>query len=211
MSRGVTAARRAADELRKAILSGEMVPGQRLVEVELAETYGVTRASLRQALLDLAAEGLVERIPNRGARVRVVPIEEAIAITECRMVLEGLCAAKAAERATDDDIARLRGLGDEMQAAVAAGEPLKYSQLNQAMHRLVLEMSGQKAAAELIDRLRAQLIRHQYKLALQPGRPAVSLPQHLAIIESIANRDPEAAEVAARRHVDSVISAMRKA
>ncbi|AZM59449.1 MULTISPECIES: GntR family transcriptional regulator [unclassified Streptomyces] len=211
MSRGVTAARRAADELRKAILSGEMVPGQRLVEVELAETYGVTRASLRQALLDLAAEGLVERIPNRGARVRVVPIEEAIAITECRMVLEGLCAAKAAERATDDDIARLRGLGDEMQAAVAAGEPLKYSQLNQAMHRLVLEMSGQKAAAELIDRLRAQLIRHQYKLALQPGRPAVSLPQHLAIIESIANRDPEAAEAAARRHVDSVISAMRKA
>ena len=211
MSRGVTAARRAADELRKAILSGEMVPGQRLVEVELAETYGVTRASLRQALLDLAAEGLVERIPNRGARVRVVPIEEAIAITECRMVLEGLCAAKAAERATDDDIARLRGLGDEMQAAVAAGEPLKYSQLNQAMHRLVLEMSGQKAAAELIDRLRAQLIRHQYKLALQPGRPAVSLPQHLAIINSIANRDPEAAEVAARRHVDSVISAMRKA
>ncbi len=211
MSRGVTAARRAADELRKAILSGEMVPGQRLVEVELAETYGVTRASLRQALLDLAAEGLVERIPNRGARVRVVPIEEAIAITECRMVLEGLCAAKAAERATDDDIARLRGLGDEMQAAVAAGEPLKYSQLNQAMHRLVLEMSGQKAAAELIDRLRAQLIRHQYKLALQPGRPAVSLPQHLAIIESIADRDSEAAEVAARRHVDSVISAMRKA
>lgn len=211
MSRGVTAARRAADELRKAILSGEMVPGQRLVEVELAETYGVTRASLRQALLDLAAEGLVERIPNRGARVRVVPIEEAIAITECRMVLEGLCAAKAAERATDDDIDRLRGLGDEMQAAVAAGEPLKYSQLNQAMHRLVLEMSGQKAAAELIDRLRAQLIRHQYKLALQPGRPAVSLPQHLAIIESIADRDPEAAEVAARRHVDSVISAMRKA
>jgi len=68
----------------------------------------VTRASLRQALIDLTADGLVERIPNRGARVRVVTTEEAVAITECRMALEALCAAKAAERVTDDEAAKLR-------------------------------------------------------------------------------------------------------
>src|SRR5919201_5939750 len=79
--------------LRQAILSGDVAPGQRLVEEELAGTLGVTRASLRAALFDLAAEGLVERIPNRGARVRPVTLDEAVAITECRMAPQGLCAA----------------------------------------------------------------------------------------------------------------------
>jgi len=67
-----------------------MAPGQRLVEEELAGLLGVTRASVRAALFDLAADGLAERIPNRGARVRAVTVAEAVAITECRMALEGL-------------------------------------------------------------------------------------------------------------------------
>src|SRR6201998_2277606 len=103
--------------LRQAILAGAVAPGQRLVEEELAAVLGVTRASLRAALLDLTAEGLVERIPNRGARVRVVSTEEAVAITECRMALESLCAAKAAQRISDADAAELRRLGEAMTAA----------------------------------------------------------------------------------------------
>src|ERR1700758_5436515 len=103
--------------LRQAILSGDGAPGQRLVEEELAAMLGVTRQSLRAALLDLTAEGLVERIPNRGARVRVVSTEEAVAITECRMVLEALCAAKAAERITDAEAGELRLLGESMTKA----------------------------------------------------------------------------------------------
>src|SRR5919201_5845692 len=79
--------------LRQAILNGDLAPGQRLVEEELAGTLGVTRQSLRSALFDLAAEGLVERIPNRGARVRPVTLDEAVAITDCRMAPQGLCAA----------------------------------------------------------------------------------------------------------------------
>ena len=95
---GAPGRRLAAERLRQAILAGDMAPGQRLVEEELAGTLGVTRASLRAALFDLTAEGLVERIPNRGARVRAISVGEAVAIIECRMVLEGLCAAKAAGR-----------------------------------------------------------------------------------------------------------------
>src|ERR1700688_2237094 len=104
---GAQGRRLAGERLRQAILAGDMAPGQRLIEEELAGMLGVTRASLRGALFDLAAEGLVERIPNRGARVRVVTIAEAVAITECRMALEGLCAAKAAELVTEDQAARL--------------------------------------------------------------------------------------------------------
>ncbi|MGW0940906.1 GntR family transcriptional regulator, partial [Streptomyces sp. NPDC002666] len=77
---GEQAKQHALGELRQAILRGEMAPAQRLVEDELAEQFGVTRASIRAALLELASEGLVERIRNRGSRVRVVTKEEAVAI-----------------------------------------------------------------------------------------------------------------------------------
>jgi len=205
---GASGRRRAVERLRQAILAGDMAPGQRLVEEELAGMLGVTRASLRAALFDLAAEGLVERIPNRGARVRAVTLDEAIAITECRMALEGLCAAKAAERVTEPDAARLRELGEEMERSVADGELLKYSALNAELHRLVREISGQAVAAGLLERLNGQLVRHQFQLSLRPGRPQSSLPEHLAIIAAVAGRRPVEAEEATRRHLRSVISAL---
>jgi len=205
---GATGRRLAGERLRQAILAGDMAPGQRLVEEELAGTLGVTRASLRAALFDLAAEGLVERIPNRGARVRPVTLDEAVAITECRMALEGLCAAKAAERVTEPEAERLRQLAGQMERSVADGEPLKYSALNHELHRLVREISGQKVAASLLERLNGQLVRHQFQLSLRPGRPQASLPEHLAIIAAIAGRRPAEAEEAARRHLRSVITAL---
>jgi DNA-binding GntR family transcriptional regulator len=196
------------ERLREAILGGDMAPGQRLVEEELAGMLAVTRASLRAALFDLTAEGLVERIPNRGARVRVVTLDEAVAITECRMALEGLCAAKAAERVTEAQAARLRQLGEELKRSVADGELLKYSALNHELHRLVREMSGQAVAAALLERLNGQLVRHQFQLSLRPGRPQASLPEHLAIISAITERRPAEAEAVARRHLRSVIAAL---
>jgi len=205
---GAAGRRLAGERLRQAILAGDVAPGQRLVEEELAGLLGVTRASLRAALFDLTSEGLVERIPNRGARVRVVTLDEAVAITECRMTLEGLCAAKAAERVTVRDAARLRQLGEEMERSVADGEPMKYSALNHELHRLVREISGQTVAAGLLERLNGQLVRHQFQLSLRPGRPQASLPEHLAIIGAIAGRRPAEAEQAARRHLRSVITAL---
>jgi DNA-binding GntR family transcriptional regulator len=195
--------------LRQAILSGDLAPGQRLVEEELAGTLGVTRQSLRAALLDLTADGLVERIPNRGARVRVVTTEEAVAITECRMALEALCAAKAAERVTDEQAAQLRELAEELKRSVAEGNPLKYSELNRELHRLVGVISGQAVAVGLLERLHAQLVRHQFQLALRPGRPEVSLPEHLAIAHAVAGRRPVDADRAVRAHLASVIEALR--
>jgi len=195
--------------LRQAILSGDVAPGQRLVEEELAGLLKVTRASLRAALIDLAAEGLVERVPNRGARVRVVSPDEAIAITECRMALEALCAVKAAQNVTDDEAARLRELGAELKRTVGDGNPLKYSELNRELHRRVGVISGQTVAVGLLERLHAQIVRHQFQLALRPGRPERSLGEHLAIIDAIADRQPDQADLAVRRHLSSVIEALR--
>ena len=79
---GESAKQYAIEGVRRAILQGELVAGQRLIEPDLAEMFGVNRSSVRAALLDLAAEGLVEREPNKSARVRIVPVAEAIAINE---------------------------------------------------------------------------------------------------------------------------------
>ncbi|WP_213457123.1 GntR family transcriptional regulator [Rhizomonospora bruguierae] len=207
---GAAATKLAADALRTALTNGDLAPGQRLVEAELAESFNVSRASLRAALIDLAAEGLVERIPNRGARVRVVSVTEAVAITECRMVLEGLCAAKAAERVSDEQIGVLTDLCDRMRHSVDSGDPMRYSALNRELHRLVREYAAQPVAAGLLDRLNGQLVRHQFRLALRPGRPAVSLREHLAIVDAIAARRPAEAEAAARAHLGSVIAALQQ-
>ncbi|MEV6996298.1 GntR family transcriptional regulator [Streptomyces sp. NPDC093982] len=208
-STGEQAKQHALAQLRQAILHGEMAPAQRLVENELAEQFGVTRASIRAALIDLEAQGLVERIRNRGSRVRVVTVEEAVAITECRMVLEGLCAAKAAVAAGDEQLTQLADLGAAMTKAVADGEPMTYSELNQELHARIREFSGQRTAVELLERLNAQLVRHRFQLALRPGRPQHSLNEHLAMIEAIRSRDPQAAEAAVRAHLTSVIEALR--
>ncbi|MEV6965261.1 GntR family transcriptional regulator [Hamadaea sp. NPDC051192] len=199
-----------ADQIRAAILAGDFAPGQRLVEAELSARYDASRGTVRSALIDLTHAGLVERIANVGARVRTVSVEEAIAITEVRMVVEGLCAAKAAERVTDAEAAELRALGRRMTEAVKGGEMMVYSQLNTTLHDRICEIAAQPVAAEVLANLRARNVRHQFRLALRPGRPQRSLPEHLAIIDEVCSRSPEAAERAARRHVASVIDALRE-
>ncbi|MEV0163318.1 DNA-binding GntR family transcriptional regulator [Nonomuraea fuscirosea] len=197
------------DAIREGIMRGDFVPDQRLVEADLSERFSASRSSVRSALLQLANEGLVERVQNRGARVRAVSLDEAVEITEVRMVVEGLCAAKAAGRVTPDAVAELREIGALMSEAVRSGDVLGYSELNQLLHRRVRELSGQSIAGRVLERLRGQVVRHQFRLSMQRGRPARSLGEHLAIIDAICAGDPGAAERAARRHLRSVIAALR--
>lgn len=199
-----------ADAVRRAILAGDLAPGQRLVEAELSESLGASRGAVRSALIDLTHEGLVERIANRGARVRVVSVSEALHITEVRMAIEGLCGRRAAENVTRDHIKELRALGKTMTKAVEQGDVVGYSQLNQQLHERIISLADQPVAAELLSRLRARNVRHQFRLAFRPGRPQVSLPQHLAIIDAVCRKDGAAAEAAVRAHLASVMEALRE-
>jgi DNA-binding GntR family transcriptional regulator len=200
----------AEQRLRNAIADGEMAPGHRLVEADLVALLGVSRGRVRLAIDALAAEGLVERIPNRGARVRVVSVEEAVATTECRMALEGLIARKAAERITDPEIEGLHAQLARMRAAVDAGDVLTYSDLIQQLHGRISDAARQPVAAGLIDRLQAQLVRHQFRLSLRPGRSQVSLRELAALVEAVTDRDGDRAEAAAVTHFRSVIAALRE-
>ncbi len=197
------------EALRTAILAGEYAPNQRLVEIDLCERFGTSRFILRTALQDLAAQGLVEFQRNRGARVREISLAEAVEITEVRILLEGMLAARAAERVTKSDIAMLRALVREMRAAVARSELLTYSELNAQLHAAIRDIAAHETASRLLRQLRDQTVRHQFSLALVPGRPAVSLPQHEAIVAAITGRDPEEAGRAMHTHLQSVIDAFR--
>ena len=194
--------------LRVAISRGDMPPGYRLVEAELVTLTGVSRSAVRLAIDALAAEGLVERIQNKGARVRVVSTEEAVAITECRVPLEGLLARKAAERITEAEADRLRAHLGTMTAAVDSGDVQKYSELIQQLHGLVAEAARHPIAADLVGRLQAQLVRHRFRLSLRPGRPRTSLAELGELVDAIADRDPGRAEAAATAHLNSVIAAL---
>jgi DNA-binding GntR family transcriptional regulator len=203
------AAVQARDTLRDAILRGEYLPGERLVEAQLSERLGASRFNVRAALQELSAEGLVEVQRNRGAQVRKVSMREAVEITEVRMMVEGLVAARAAERVDDIQAAELAEIGVRMRQAVELGEYRGYSDLNQRLHALIREIAGHQTADRIIETLRGQLVRHQFMLSLLPGRPQVSLPQHERIITAIGDRDPKAAELAMREHIASVIEALR--
>ena len=204
-----TAAAGALEALRRAILRGAYLPGERLVEAQLMERLAASRFTVRAALRELSAEGLVEMRRNRGAHVRKVSLVEAVEITEVRMVVEGLVAARAAERAGPGQAAELAEIGALMRRAVEAGEHRAYSDLNQRLHALIGRIAGHGTADRIVGTLRGQLVRHQFMLSLLPGRPQVSLPQHERIIAAIRDRDPAAAEAAMRDHIASVIDALR--
>lgn len=195
--------------IRDAIVSGEYAPNQRLIEADLSASFGATRASIRTALLELANDGLIDRLPNRGSRVRSISLDEAVEILEVRIGVEGLCAAKAAHRISDAEIDEFWDLRSAIITSVQAGNLIEYSRLNQVLDQRIREISRHVTAVGIIERLQAQSVRHQFRLSFQPGRAKVSGPEHVSIIDAVTARDPEAARRATSDHLVSVISALR--
>lgn len=198
------------EAIRTALVNGTYVPNQRLTEVDLCEELGASRGTIRIALAALANEGLIEIVPHRGAHVRAVPLSEAIEITEVRIAIESLCAAKVCEQITTAETSEFRQLASTMTEAVQSGDLAAYSEANKTLHKRIIEISGQKTAAAVLSRLRGQSVRHQFRLAMQAGRPAVSLPEHLEIIDAVCNRDEARARKAIEVHLKSVIDALRQ-
>ncbi|WP_240695256.1 GntR family transcriptional regulator [Thermus caldilimi] len=196
--------------LREAILKGELLPGQRLVEKELSERYGLGRAAIRTALARLEQEGLVDSEPYRGAWVRAIDEEDALEILEARMALECLVVRHAARKAKEEDVARLQKILAEMEQRLGEGDLLGMSELNSALHRTLVEIAGHRTATRLIEALRAQGVRHQFRTILVPGRAQKSLAEHRRIVEAVVAHDEAEAERAMRAHLEGVTAALRQ-
>ena len=199
----------AYEQLRAAIVAGQLQPNERLVEADLIPLLQVSRSAVRTALVRLTQEGLVEHEPNRGAKVRLIDEHEAAEILESRMVLEGLAARYAAHNATKEHLDELRAILEHMRALLDEGDLLGVSELNANLHARLLEIAEHGTVSRLVATLNSQLVRFQYRTILAPGRAEHSHAEHRAIVDAVARGDADAAERAVRDHLTHVVEALR--
>jgi DNA-binding GntR family transcriptional regulator len=192
-------------------MEGVYTPRQRLIETEIAPILGVSRATLRVALIRLQHEGFVEIQPNRGAQVRAFSVEEATRILQVREVLEGLATGLAAEKATATQLDELHAIVVQMEHTLAADDLLGHLPLVGRFHQQIIEVAGNEFIDQFLNMLRAPLIRHQFRVILVPGRKDESLAEHREILAYLARRDATAAERAMRRHIAELRNSLQQA
>jgi DNA-binding GntR family transcriptional regulator len=196
--------------LRGAILRGELTPNQRLVEADMSSAFEMPRAAVRTALVRLEHEGLIEREPHRGARVRLVGVQEAVEILQARAALEGLAASQAAKNITPKGADELRAVLERQRVALEGQDLMRASDVNAELHAKIVELSGHATAQRLISGLKSQMVRFQFRTILIPGRPSQSHREHVAIVEAIAAGDATKAERAMHRHLTKVAQALER-
>jgi DNA-binding GntR family transcriptional regulator len=192
------------EEIRTDVLNGVFSPREHLVEADLADRYAAPRAAVREALIALTAEGLIDRRPHRGARVRSLSIEEAIEIAETRVELEALCARHAATAATAEERAGLLARIGTMRLSVAAADHAAYREASIALHEAIAAAARQATARRLLGEIRNHNLHRHFPQAFPQGGTGASLPDHEDIVIAIVAGDPAAAEQAMRSHVARV-------
>jgi DNA-binding GntR family transcriptional regulator len=195
--------------LRNDLGAGVYHPRERLVEADLVDRYGTSRAAVREALIQLTSEGLVERTPNRGARVRPMTIEEAIEIAEVRRALESLCAALAAQRGSETERHALTGMADAMREAAGADRVSEYLSINARFHESIRRMSGHATAGAILEQFQHRPIDRFFPQPFRARPPMASVADHDRIAAAIGAGDAPAAEAAMQSHLGRLVDDLR--
>lgn len=192
--------------LRTAILANEISAGSRLLEADVAEKMGVSRAPVREAIRHLEQEGLVEIFPHRGAVVVGLPETEIDAIYELRAVIEGRATAASVDVVGEPELARLEALIDEMRAAIKTREVEAIAEFDLQFHGLIVEWSGLTLLRHIWSSLDGLVRVRSYQALDRPGSTAKyflknAAGSHTVLVDAIRAGDPEAAASLARQHV----------
>lgn len=192
------------DVLREAILDFRLKPGQRLIERELIEQIGVSRTTIREVLRQLAAEGLVTTIPQKGAVVVVPSPEEAAELYDVRLVLEAAAVVRFARNASPAQVRALRAAVDEMERVAAAGEEDVRAVLrsNDEFYDVLLRGAGNRTFAALLGGVQARVRVLRASSLSQAGRPAAAAAELRAIVEAIEAGDAELAAARTTEHLE---------
>jgi DNA-binding GntR family transcriptional regulator len=196
-----TLADRIADRLKRLIVTGEIKPGQKLVEKDIAAAFNVSRTPLREALSRLVNDGLAAGIPYRGIFVRQITLRQVQDIYELRIAIEGLAAMFAAQRAEARDIAALNELLIAMDKEQAGDDSAELKLLNERFHRTIAIASGNVLLVERLDELWTWVSLSRTTVWSSTGRGNTSRDEHHAIYEAIRARDPLRARALAEEHV----------
>lgn len=189
--------------LRTAILDGELAPGARLIELELATRFNVSQGTIRAALKFLQAEGLVEYRPRRGNFVITVEKADIYEISVLRDALESLGARLAAKRIDDNGRKALEALLQAMRTAAQTGNRARLTELDFDFHRTVIEISGHRRLMDVYSRLEGQTRMFLRLTDKFYQNPLDIIELHEPLVNAICNGDAEAAFQLANRHADA--------
>jgi DNA-binding GntR family transcriptional regulator len=199
------------EKLREAIAAGRFRPGERLVEADLCEMFGVSRPSIREALRSLEGERLIWMIPNRGPQIPVLTWKQATEIYRVRALLEGEAAFVAAQRATAEDLKLMRASLAAFGKAVRANDEEKEISATAAFYGHILRVCANFVIEETLQGLLARINFLRGRSMSRPGRAKVSLQEMKLIFEAIAARNGSAARDAAIKHVENACSSAKDA
>lgn len=199
------------DNIRAALVSGALAVGQRLIERDLCERLGVSRPSVREALRQLEAEGLIENIPNKGPIVRGLTRADAESVLQVRGALEGLASRLFAIRATDAQIAALEVLVRQSSEAALSGEDDRVIALVERFYDMLVSGSDNAVLAALLRSMRSRIQIFRRLCSPMPHRVSEGLQEMREIVRAIRSRDPDAAAVASNRHIERVTEATLRA
>jgi DNA-binding GntR family transcriptional regulator len=198
------------ESMREAILSGVLKPGERLMEIQLAEEMGVSRTPVREAIRKLELENFVVMIPRKGAYVAGVSLKDVADVFEIRSALEGLAAGLAAERITEDELELME---QALFFRVSEGE-MDLEQIVKSdtdFHALVYRASRNERLIQILENLREQIQRFRATSLAVPGRNKLAIEEHRMIVEALRNHDSEEAQSLAMAHIVTAENVMFEA
>ncbi|WP_210237826.1 GntR family transcriptional regulator [Aliirhizobium smilacinae] len=211
---GVTSVRRTlhseiVDAIREMIVDGHLEPGQKVPEKELCDRFDISRTPLREALKALAAEGMLELLPQRGARVAILGEEELVELFPIIAAMEALAGELACDRITDAQVAEIRQMHGRMLIAFEQSDRLEYATLNRAIHMAIFDASGNAALLVLYRNMELKIrnIRHTMRQLPQDWKQA--LDDHDEMLDALSARDKTRLSAIMKQHVLNTAEAVR--
>ena len=189
--------------LRKAILTGELKPGERLMEIHLANRLGVSRTPIREAIRKLELEGLVTMIPRRGAEVAQITEKSMKDVLEVRRALDALCAELACDRISEEEMGKLEEACAGFEKATRTGDTTAIAKADVALHDIIVAATGNQRLVQLVNNLAEQMYRYRFVYIKDESQHERLIEEHRMIYDSIRKKDKEAAARAAKLHIDN--------
>ena len=195
--------------LRQAILKGELAPGERLMEIQLAERLGVSRTPIREAIRMLEQEGLAVTTPRKGAEVAKMTLKDMEDVLEIRDALDELAVRIACQKISDEQLKQLEDMKELFEKSTQTGNVKKIAEADVTFHDVIYEATGNPKLVTLLNNLREQVYRYRVEYIKDPKNYPTLIAEHEAILESLKNRDVKNAVEAMHVHVANQAEAVK--
>ena len=189
--------------LRQKILTGELKPGERLMEIHLADQLGVSRTPIREAIRKLELEGLVTMIPRRGAEVAQITEKNLRDVLEVRRALDALAVELACDRITPEELNELKAACDHFEAETKKKNANQVARADVALHDIILKASGNDRLMQMISNFSQQMYRYRLEYVKDDANYEKLIEEHRIIYEAIRDKDRETGAKAIKSHIDN--------